>query len=400
MTPPTSGGRPLIWRTINAAIIGLGAGSGAVVVVRAVLGPTVVVAGALIGLAAMMTGAIVSWVVFAHRTSRRRASASGADRRLRSRVHPKSWFAPVIGSIFAVLAWAAVAHSSGSGWVQAIGAVLAAALLTGLVAPAFSIRGASASCIACPSDAQAGGTVEVTLEASGPIRIVPRAPSGPETRASGSPRGSRNAVVAFTPARRGVVESMVVELASSAPFGLLWWAREIRVDLPRPIHVAPRLGQPGPLETVQESSVGDAPLKVPSGVGEPRGVRLYRPGDTRRSVHWPATSHVGSLMVREKEREADDPIVFDLLLPTDPAAAETECERVMGALANALMQGRSIVLGTRETTGRVVRIVRDRVDLGRRLARAVAPPGSGPVASDDFSALDVPDHTDRTKELV
>jgi uncharacterized protein (DUF58 family) len=385
MTPPTSGGRPLIWRTVNAAIIGLGAGSGAVVVVRAVLGPTVVVAGALIGLAAMMTGAIASWVVFAHRSARGRAARFGADRPLRGRVHPKAWFGPVIGSIFAVLAWAAVAHSSGSGWVQAIGAVLAAALLTGMIAPAFAVRGASASCLSCPPDARVGRTVEVTFEASGPIRIVPRVPPGPEVRASGSPRGRRTAVVVFTPANRGVLEHLVVELASSAPFGLLWWAREMEVALPRPIHVAPRIGQPGPLETVPESSVGDAPLKIPSGIGEPRSVRPYHSGDTRRSIHWPATSHVGSLMVREKERETDNPIVFELRLPADPSAAETECERVMGSLAQALMQGRPIVLGTREADGRVVRVVRDRIDLGRRLARAVASPGND---------------TDRTREPV
>ncbi len=189
----------------------------------------------------------------------------------------------------------------------------------------------------------------------------------------------------FTPANRGVLEHLVVELASSAPFGLLWWAREMEVALPRPIHVAPRIGQPGPLETVHESSVGDAPLKIPSGIGEPRSVRPYQSGDTRRSIHWPATSHVGSLMVREKERETDNPIVFELRLPADPSAAETECERVMGSLAQALMQGRPIVLGTREADGRVVRVVRDRIDLGRRLARAVASPGND---------------TDRTREPV
>jgi hypothetical protein len=94
-------------------------------------------------------------------------------------------------------------------------------------------------------------------------------------------------------------------------------------------------------------------------------------------------------MVREKERETDDPIVFELWLPADPSAAETECERVMGSLAQALAQGRSIVLGTREADGRVVRVVRDRIDLGRRLARAVASTSS-----------DTHNDTDKSRELV
>ena len=114
-------------------------------------------------------------------------------------------------------------------------------------------------------------------------------------------------------------------------------------------------------------------LRVPAGSGEPRGVRPYQPGDTRRSVHWPATSHVGSLMVRETERQTDDPIIVDVVLPPDPQQAEAESERVMAALSPYLARGRSVVLATLEPEGRTVRLVRDRVDLGRRLARAVAP---------------------------
>ena len=44
----------------------------------------------------------------------------------------------------------------------------------------------------------------------------------------------------------------------------------------------------------------------------------------------------------------------------------------MAALADHLLRGRPVVLGTTEADGRVVQAVRDRIDLGRRLARAVA----------------------------
>ena len=69
---------------------------------------------------------------------------------LRRRVHPVAWFAPVVGSVVAMLAWAGVAHSSGSGWVQAVGALLAAVLFTGLVAPLFPARRAAVTCTASP----------------------------------------------------------------------------------------------------------------------------------------------------------------------------------------------------------------------------------------------------------
>jgi uncharacterized protein (DUF58 family) len=282
-----------------------------------------------------------------------------------------AWFSPVVGSVMAVLAWGVVAHSSGSGWVQAVGALLAAVLITGLVAPIFPARRADVTCTAAPSDGEAGTAIVVTMNANGPLRIRPRQPVGPVARAVGPARGWREVPVALTPARRGVLESVGVEVASCAPFGLLWWARELEVPLARPLHVAPRFGEAGPLDTVPEPSSGDAPLRVPSGAGEPRGVRPYQPGDTRRSVHWPATSHTGSLMVREKERQTDEPIVVDLALPPDPVAAEAESERVMAALSHHLMRGQPVVLGTQEAEGHTVRVVRDRIDLGRRLARAV-----------------------------
>jgi uncharacterized protein (DUF58 family) len=304
----------------------------------------------------------------------------GPTRQLRRRVHPVGWVAPVAGSVITVLAWAGVAHSSGSGWVQAIGALLAAVLLTGLVAPLFPALRARARCTRSPADGEAGRTVVVTLVTSGPVRIRPRRPVGPTTRAGGPARGRREVEVSLTPAHRGVVDSIAVELASCAPFGILWWAREVEIPLTRPLHVAPRSGPAADLETRPDTPPGDAPQRLPSGVGDPRGVRPYQAGDTRRSVHWPATSHVGSLMVREKERSTDDPIVVDLVLPVDPAAAEAEAGRAMTALGHHLARGGPVVLGTDEVDGHTVRAVRDRIDLGRRLARAVPRPGQVPPA--------------------
>ncbi len=284
------------------------------------------------------------------------------------------WFAPVVGSVVTMLAWAAVAHSSGSGWVQAVGALLASALIVGLAAPVFPALRSRVTCSGSPSDTEAGRATELTMVANRPMRIRPLRPTGPPAAGAGAARGARSVVVTIIPERRGVLEKVTVELASSAPFGLLWWAREVEVPLSRPLHVAPRSGEPRPMETVPEHPTGDAALRVPAGTGEPRGVRPYQPGDTRRSVHWPATSHVGSLMVRENERQTDDPVLVDLVLPADLLAAETECEAAMASLMVSVMRGRVVVLGTREPEGHVVRAVRDRIDLGRRLARAVPSP--------------------------
>ena len=76
-------------------------------------------------------------------------------------------------------------------------------------------------------------------------------------------------------------------------------------------------------------------------------------------------------MVRESERQTDDPVLVELVLPDAPTAAEAEAERMMAAVGNCLDGHRPVVLVTREADGRVARPVVDRIDLGRRLARAV-----------------------------
>ncbi|MGH9080120.1 MAG: DUF58 domain-containing protein [Acidimicrobiales bacterium] len=369
MRPPEPRRRPPGWRTVNATLAGIVAGVGGVVLTRATLGGGEVLSGTLVGLTAMVAGASISLFLTA---PGRRRGRTGAERP--RRVHPVAWFTPAAGSAVAVLAWGAVAHSSGSGWVQAIGALMAAVLAVGIVAPVVPARRASVHCTASPSDGQAGRADTLTLAATGPIRITPRRPAGPATRAAGPDRGPRAVEVTVTPDRRGVIRSVVLEVASCAPFGLLWWAREIEVALARPFHVAPRPGATGPVGTLSDTSTGEAVPRVPAGVGEPRGVRPYQPGDTRGSVHWPATSHVGSLMVRESERQADDPIVIELVLPTDPVEAEARAERAMAVIGAHLARGRRVLLGTSEPEGHRRQAVRDRIDLGRRLARAVPPP--------------------------
>jgi uncharacterized protein (DUF58 family) len=306
------------------------------------------------------------------------AGRTAGGHRLRPRTHALAWAAPVAGSIVALGAWAVVAHSSGSGWVQALGAVVAGALITGMLAPALPVLRARIECAASPSDAIAGQPADIVLVTNGPHRLRPRLPSGSEARGTGSPFGRRPVTVTLQPGHRGVLYEIVVELASSAPFGLLWWGRDIVVTLPRPLHVAPRRGVEEPVATAPYDRAVDGIAPIPSGLGDPRGVRLYVPGDPRRGMHWPATAHVGSLMVRETERAVEDPVILDVVLPADAAAAEAVCERAKGTGSSWLARGRVVVLRTEEETGRISAAVRDQVELGRRLARARARTGTGP----------------------
>ncbi len=358
------------WRGVQAALVGIAAGMVGVAASRLFIGPAAAPVGILIGAAALVVGTTVSWRL---QRLRRPADSPSVPQglRLRRRVHPLAWPAPVAGSAITMVAWAGVARSSGSGWVQAVGALIGAFLVVGLIAPVLPAARARVTCTASPGDGQVGRPLELTFEVDRPVRLRPRWPAGTDRQAGGTQRGARAVTLPCTPGRRGIVDAVVVEVASSAPFGLLWWARDVELPLARLLHVAPRSGEADDTLATIEDAAGDAPMRVPSGVGEPRGVRPYAAGDPRRAVHWPATSHVGTLMVRESERQTDDPVTVEVVLAADPVEAERTAERMMATVGACIDRRQPVVLITHEETGRVVGTVTGRTDLGRRLARAV-----------------------------
>jgi uncharacterized protein (DUF58 family) len=164
---------------------------------------------------------------------------------------------------------------------------------------------------------------------------------------------------------------MTIDIASAAPFGLLWWTRRVAVSLPRELVVAPRLGEPVDLPRRYEDTAGETAARTPVSVGEPRGVRPYRPGDHRSWVHWPASAHTGELMVREMEGPTADAVTVEVRLPRDAEAAERVAERALGTVGALLDRGSAVVLATAEAHGPKVAAVVDRRGAGRRLARAV-----------------------------
>jgi uncharacterized protein (DUF58 family) len=293
------------------------------------------------------------------------------------RVRPGRPLAPMAVTVVVVGTWWLVAHSSGAGWVQVLGDVVFGALLVGIVGPAIVLARARVGVVSAPLDTTAGLPVEVRIEASTRLRVGPREPSGIETFA-GPARGRHRDEdrVTLLPARRGVHDSLTLDIASAAPFALQWWTRRVVLTLPSPLHVAPRCGRPVTLPWRAREHAGETSEGTPAEVGDPRGARPYRPGDNRRHVHWRATAHTGELMVREAEGAAAEPSKVVVALPADPEEAERVAEQALGTIVALQDRGTPVLLITTETSGRVEALVADRRAAGRRLARAVAPSGS------------------------
>ena len=268
-----------------------------------------------------------------------------------------------------------VAHASGSGWVQGVAALVAGALIVGSVTPLFVARRVRVACLESPSDATAGTTFRILVSCTSAVRVRPLEPPG-ETQLL-TPEGAGPLLVQC--AHRGVVTCADLLVSSSFPFGLLWWTKVVRIELPVSIHVSPRVGEPFALAFESLDSTEDpGAANRSSWTGELRSLRPYRPGDARGRVHWPATAHTRGLVVREDEdRDPRPPVIVRADLPADADAAERHAERLLGTVLSLLDADVPCALETNEASQRgLYRLVDGPTDARRRLARAIGPGGS------------------------
>ena len=288
------------------------------------------------------------------------------------RCRPARPWGPIPSSVALVLGWWLVAHSSGQGWVQALGDVVAAGVLIGLVGPWAVLRRIRIDMLSAATDATAGSAFSLSLRVSGPARITSISPPAVEAVFVIRPRKAEATEVAVTADRHCVLRSVTLEVATAAPFGIQWWSRRVVLRLPRPVYVAPRKGRSYPIEPlVPDDEAGqEGGGRRAASFGDLRAPRPYRSEDSRRLVHWPATAHTGELMVREVERPLGRPAEMVVTLPADPSAAEAEAERAMATVSALLDRDVPVLLTTTEADGVTTGLVRDHRDAGRRLAAA------------------------------
>ncbi|MDE3205250.1 MAG: DUF58 domain-containing protein [Acidobacteriota bacterium] len=278
------------------------------------------------------------------------------------RCRPARPWSPLISGPAIVIGWWLVARNGGQGWVQALGDIVAAVVVVGLVGPWLALRGAEAEIVAAPADAVSGSPLALEVRLTGTARITALRPTGEATPAG---------LLVVTPTR-GILTSVDVEISTSAPFGLQSWRRRATLALPQPVHVAPRLGRPATLPPVpagDERSDGGSGGAAMS-TGDLRAARPYQPGDARRLIHWPSTSHCGELMVRDLEQPRHRPVELAVELPADEAEAERRAGQALAEVLALLDRDGPVLLVTREAEGARRGLVHSRREAMRRLAAA------------------------------
>jgi len=150
---------------------------------------------------------------------------------------------------------------------------------------------------------------------------------------------------------RGVIRYLIFDLTARGPLGLFQVVRRIRVWLPVPMFIGP-----APMEdAIDWNDIRSVRLgsveKAPHGDDLFRGIRPYQRGDAPRSVHWAATAHHGSLMVKEADGAGVIALRIVVHLAQPGTAAEFAAARAAWLAEEALQHGWLVQLVTMETIG-------------------------------------------------
>lgn len=304
-------------------------------------------------------------------------------------VRPANVSRPALSLAAVAFALFGVARTTGSGWLIVILTGIAAVVALASLLPPFGLRKVRVS-VEAPREGTVGRTAELTLDvtsggASRPVKLLPLGFEGPWTGVVTPAHGR----LPLVPLRRGVYTSVLLDVRSAAPFGLVWWKRRVLVELARPFEVGPmpinvRLDAPRGSE-----DTGTDDGRVASASADAvKTVREYVAGDPIKLIHWPATARAGELMVKELEAPVAPVLCIAVDLRTarlDDVAVEGAASRAAGLALAAINAGVPVTLLTAEASGPRSGPVSSAGDVNRRLARAIAgglpppPRGTDPI---------------------
>ena len=277
-------------------------------------------------------------------------------------LHPSRVKGPALVMTALAAAFFGISRTSGSGWATVLVATLLGAVATGSLMPALILARANVT-VTPPID----GTVSVPLplqitSTTGLTGSIPALATGTIHLATGT--------LSIRPDRRGVHDSLDMELRCAAPLGMVEWTRTRHITLASPLEIGPFPSDVQLLDCDTTPDVGDEDL---------RGIREYIPGDSSRKLHWPATARTGKMMIRETDGITVAQVVIVVDLNGPQAAVEPTASRAAGLANAALSRGATVVLVTAEPAGPVTGMVTSPLDVNRRLARAIV----GPVPAAD-----------------
>ncbi|NOY90141.1 MAG: DUF58 domain-containing protein [Deltaproteobacteria bacterium] len=171
------------------------------------------------------------------------------------------------------------------------------------------------------------------------------------------PRGEDRVFYPHLAARRGRRRFTHLRLVTRYPFGLIEKGRVIPAE--EEVIVFPHIEPRSPPRPTRQAKMGEDATCVRGPGSELAGLRDYAPEDEARDIHWRRTASLGSVVVRERERErgVEHWLVLDEATaePDDPAFVEA-FELAVSELASlataSLAAGYAVRVASRTLTSR------------------------------------------------
>jgi uncharacterized protein (DUF58 family) len=222
------------------------------------------------------------------------------------------------------------ANQTQVGWLYVLAAIAAGVWLTALFVPRRMLRRLSLTRringVTAPAELElyAGRPVTLDLELANAARtpalqvrgteICPFAPAADRTQPFFAPvvssGGSTMLHYETLCARRGWFEFPPITLTTRAPFGLFSARRSMIASTS--VLVFPEYRELERLTLLDRMASAENTFAHIGVGGEVVGVREYRPGDSRRHIHWRSTARVGRLIVKEFAQETQPGLTIAL----------------------------------------------------------------------------------------
>jgi uncharacterized protein (DUF58 family) len=248
------------------------------------------------------------------------------------RVTRRGWAVAVIALLFYFFA-----NQTQVGWLYVLSALAAGLWLATLALPGRMLRGLAASRrVLAPLAAGSSSGAELELHAGQPVHLeltfqnnsrlpvlllrglepCALAPLPDRNQilyiAAIAGRAAARVTIANACARRGWFPFAPLQVETRAPFGLSRARRTLAAAGPEGVLVFPEYRELEQLALFDQRPAAETNAARLGAAGEFIGVRDFRPGDPRRSVHWRSTARAGRLIVKEFAAEAQPALTMAL----------------------------------------------------------------------------------------
>ena len=277
-------------------------------------------------------------------------------------------------------------RTTGAGWLTILIAIGLALLGVGFVGPARSIRRVAIT-VSAPRDAIAGRPFDLEIAATGRLQFVRLRTTQPTSTWTGLQIPAEGSL-RVTADHRGIIDAVTFEVATASPVGLVWSTRQLNIQLPTPIAVAPRVEPTSLMVSTASPADGSEAPGSRSGLGDTvRSIRDYQPGDPLRLIHWPATARMDEPVVKELESPDAPHLAIRLDLNCPDLEAERRASVAYGHVQRGLAAGIPVQLLTAERSGPHRGHVGSMKEAGRRLAYAAAGRPPQPLPEEHLATL-------------